>query len=35
MTDLTLDPSMDGGPVQPAARPNLDNGFNPLTLPGC
>ena len=21
-----------GGPVQPAARPNLDKGFNPLTM---
>ncbi|HEY0328158.1 MAG TPA: inorganic phosphate transporter [Rhodopseudomonas sp.] len=33
MTDFTLNPATDpGGPVQPAARPNLDKGFNPLTL---
>src|SRR6266568_2433885 len=33
MTDLALNRTMDqGGPVQPAARPNLDKGFNPLTL---
>src|ERR1700730_8690406 len=33
MTDLALNPSMsEGEPVQPASRPNLDKGFNPLTM---
>jgi len=33
MTDLTLNSSMaDAEPVQPASRPNLDKGFNPLTM---
>src|SRR3978361_1147695 len=33
MTDITLNSSMaEGAPVQPAARPNLDKGFNPLTM---
>src|SRR5262245_18664779 len=33
MTDIALNPSLaDTAPVQPAARPNLDKGFNPLTL---
>src|SRR4051812_11413874 len=33
MTDLTLNPSMARAePIQPAARPNLDKGFNPLTM---
>src|SRR5882757_216896 len=33
MTDLALNPSMaEGAPVQPASRPNLDKGFNPLTM---
>jgi len=33
MTDLALNSSLaDGAPVQPAARPNLDKGFNPLTM---
>ena len=33
MTDLTLNSSISGGePVQPASRPNLDKGFNPLTM---
>jgi inorganic phosphate transporter, PiT family len=33
MTDLTLNSSIAaGGPVQPASRPNLDKGFNPLTM---
>jgi PiT family inorganic phosphate transporter len=33
MTDIALNPSMaEGAPVQPASRPNLDKGFNPLTL---
>jgi len=33
MTDVTLSSvTGDSGPVQPASRPNLDKGFNPLTL---
>src|SRR6202163_3527335 len=33
MTDFALNQSVDqGGPLQPAARPNLDKGFNPLTM---
>src|SRR5476651_2344161 len=33
MTDFALNQTTDeGAPVQPAARPNLDKGFNPLTL---
>jgi PiT family inorganic phosphate transporter len=32
MTDIPLNSSMDGAPVQPASRPNLDKGFNPLTM---
>src|SRR6195256_4511340 len=33
MTDFALNQTTDEGtPVQPAARPNLDKGFNPLTL---
>src|SRR5882757_8852856 len=33
MTDMTLNSSMaEGAPIQPAARPNLDKGFNPLTM---
>jgi PiT family inorganic phosphate transporter len=33
MTDLTLNSSMaEAAPVQPASRPNLDKGFNPLTM---
>jgi inorganic phosphate transporter, PiT family len=33
MTDFTVNQTMDeGGPVQPASRPNLDKGFNPLTM---
>ena len=33
MTDIALNSSMgDAGPVQPASRPNLDKGFNPLTM---
>jgi inorganic phosphate transporter, PiT family len=33
MTDFALNPTMNqGGPIQPAARPNLDKGFNPLTM---
>jgi inorganic phosphate transporter, PiT family len=33
MTDFALNPTVDqSGPVQPASRPNLDKGFNPLTM---
>jgi PiT family inorganic phosphate transporter len=33
VTDFALNQTMDqGGPIQPAARPNLDKGFNPLTM---
>jgi PiT family inorganic phosphate transporter len=33
MTDFTLNQAISGsGPIEPAARPNLDKGFNPLTL---
>ncbi|MDR3449668.1 MAG: inorganic phosphate transporter, partial [Alphaproteobacteria bacterium] len=35
MTDFTINRTMDGtdgGPIQPASRPNLDKGFNPLTM---
>src|SRR3981189_2737682 len=33
MTDFTLNQTVDqSGPIQPASRPNLDKGFNPLTL---
>jgi PiT family inorganic phosphate transporter len=33
MTDLAINQPVDqGGPIQPASRPNLDKGFNPLTL---
>src|SRR3954452_12346059 len=33
MTDIALNPSMaEGAPIQPASRPNLDKGFNPLTM---
>ncbi|MBR0756974.1 inorganic phosphate transporter [Bradyrhizobium jicamae] len=33
MTDITLNSSMaEGAPVEPASRPNLDKGFNPLTM---
>ena len=33
MTDMTLNSSMaDAAPIQPASRPNLDKGFNPLTM---
>jgi PiT family inorganic phosphate transporter len=33
MTDFALDQTMDrDGPIQPASRPNLDKGFNPLTM---
>ena len=35
MSDFVLNQTMDGtsgGPIQPASRPNLDKGFNPLTM---
>jgi inorganic phosphate transporter, PiT family len=32
MTDMTLNSMAGDGPVQPASRPNLDKGFNPLTM---
>jgi PiT family inorganic phosphate transporter len=33
MTDATFDRAVaDGAPIQPASRPNLDKGFNPLTM---
>lgn len=32
MADITINQPMDGGSIEPAARPNLDKGFNPLTL---
>jgi PiT family inorganic phosphate transporter len=33
ITDLAINQPIDqGGPIQPASRPNLDKGFNPLTL---
>jgi hypothetical protein len=35
MTDLALNQTIggtSGGPIQPASRPNLDKGFNPLTM---
>src|SRR4051812_36455861 len=33
MTDMTVNSALgEGAPNQPAARPNLDKGFNPLTL---
>src|SRR3954454_15584603 len=33
MTDFALNQTMErDGPVQPASKPNLDKGFNPLTM---
>lgn len=33
MTDTSIDKMMAGsGPIEPASRPNLDKGFNPLTM---
>ena len=33
MTDVAFDRGVaDGAPIQPASRPNLDKGFNPLTM---
>jgi len=32
MTDFAVNQPIDGGPIQPASKPNLDKGFNPLTM---
>src|ERR1043165_5434444 len=32
MTDMTINSALGEAPVQPAARPNLDKGFNPLAM---
>src|SRR5215470_5560505 len=32
MTDMTVNSALGEAPLQPAARPNLDKGFNPLTM---
>src|SRR6201988_3784139 len=32
MTDITANSALGEAPVQPASRPNLDKGFNPLTM---
>ena len=32
MTDMTINSALGEAPVQPASRPNLDKGFNPLTM---
>jgi PiT family inorganic phosphate transporter len=32
MTDMTVNSMGDEGPIQPASKPNLDKGFNPLTM---
>lgn len=33
MTDFAINQTTDrGGPIEPASRPNLDKGFNPLTM---
>ncbi|HEY0124388.1 MAG TPA: anion permease [Rhizobium sp.] len=32
MTDMAVNQNMDGGIIEPASRPNLDKGFNPLTM---
>jgi inorganic phosphate transporter, PiT family len=32
MTDITANQNIDGGTIEPASRPNLDKGFNPLTM---
>ena len=33
MSDITLSSGIaDGQPIEPASRPNLDKGFNPLTM---
>src|ERR1700723_3032155 len=31
-TDFAVNQPIDGGPIQPASKPNLDKGFNPLTM---
>ena len=32
MTDFTMDHTRGRGPIEPASRPNIDKGFNPLTM---
>ncbi|MBX9709578.1 MAG: inorganic phosphate transporter [Xanthobacteraceae bacterium] len=32
MTDMTANQNIDGTLIEPASRPNLDKGFNPLTM---
>ncbi|RTL53706.1 MAG: inorganic phosphate transporter [Bradyrhizobiaceae bacterium] len=32
MTDMAINQNIDGDIIQPASRPNLDKGFNPLTM---
>src|SRR5215475_7483709 len=32
MTDMTVNSMGDEGPIQPASKPNIDKGFNPLTM---
>ncbi len=32
MTDIPFNSALGAAPVQPASRPNLDKGFNPLTM---
>ncbi|HEY0234270.1 MAG TPA: anion permease [Afipia sp.] len=32
MTDMAINQNSDGGIIEPASRPNLDKGFNPLTM---
>ena len=32
MIDFALNQTVGAAPIQPAARPNLDKGFNPLAM---
>jgi len=32
MSDIALNQNIDGARIEPASRPNLDKGFNPLTM---
>ena len=32
MTDIAINQNTDGGIIEPASRPNLDKGFNPMTM---
>ncbi|MEH2512957.1 PiT family inorganic phosphate transporter [Nitrobacteraceae bacterium AZCC 1564] len=32
MSDIAINQPVDGGIIEPASRPNLDKGFNPLTM---